>query len=296
MSPTEKYFQSSNKSQQKGELYALSLTVIEAWFPIFAAFSVAAIGALHAYFYSLLIAVVFLAIWWAYKQRFAEIYRRDAYKNLALTSVFITALFSLTFIALEFTSATNVAIILFLQILFGFLFLGRTQQERLTFKQNVGAALMTIGAILILFPGTININLGDVLVLLAAMLAPIANLYQKKARAQVSSETILLVRSLIALPFIFLLASGLGEHPTWTVLFENAMWLFLTGFLVFFVAKILWIEAIFLLPITKVNALYAIAPLLTMGLAYLLLSETPDLYQLLGIVPVLLGGYLITQK
>jgi len=36
-----------------------------------------------------------------------------AYKDLALTSVFITSLFALTFIALQFTSATNIAIILF---------------------------------------------------------------------------------------------------------------------------------------------------------------------------------------
>ena len=282
--------------QRKGEFFAVSLTVIEAWFPIFAAFSVAAIGALHAYFYSLLVAVFFLFVWWLWKQRIAELKRTDAYKNLALTSFFITSLFSLTFIALEYTSATNVAIILFLQILFGFLFLGRKQQERLNLKQSIGAAFMTLGALLILFPGTFQINVGDLFVLGAAIIAPIANLYQKRARAQVSSETILLIRSIIALPFIYLLAISLEKSPEFRLVLDQVLWLFLTGFTVFFIAKMLWVEAIYLLPITKVNALFAFAPLLTMVLAFFILDEVPSYYQILGILPVLIGGYLITQQ
>ncbi|MDX1351941.1 MAG: DMT family transporter [Thiomicrorhabdus sp.] len=283
-------------SQTKGEVYAVSLTVIEAWFPVFASFSVMALGGLHAYFYSLSVAVFFLFLRWVFKKHNSDVFNKEARKNLALTSFYITSLFALTFVALEYTSATNVAIILFLQILFGFLFLGRKPNEKLNFKQTVGAGLMTLGALLILFPGTFVVNMGDLLVLTAAMIAPIANTYQKRARAQVSSETILLIRSLIALPFIYILARVFETTPTWSQVSEQWLWIVLTGFLVFFIAKILWIEAIYLLPITKVNALFAFAPLLTMGLAYWLLGEIPNSYQVLGILPVLIGGYLITRK
>ncbi len=284
------------KAQRRGEFYALLLTVIEAWFPIFATFSVLALGGLHAYFYSLLVAVMCLAVWLVYKRKLNELFFRHAYKNLALTSFFITSLFALTFVALEYTSATNVAIILFLQILFGFAFLGRKQGEKLNLKQTLGAVLMTLGALLILFPGTFKVNIGDLFVLGAAMIAPIANSYQKKARAQVSSETILFVRSLIALPFIYLIAISFEVSPAVHEILEQSLWLFLTGFMVFFIAKVLWIEAIYLLPITKVNALFAFAPLLTMILAYLFLDSTPSFYQILGVIPVLIGGYLITQQ
>ena len=285
-----------SSNQRRGEGFALGLTVIEAWFPIFAAFSVAALGGLHAYFYSLLVAVLFLTIWFLFKKRWPELKKKHAYKYLLLTSFFITALFSLTFMALQYTTATNVAIILFLQILFGFLFLHHNKHERLNIRQSLGAGLMTLGALFILFPGTLVVNVGDALVLGAAMIAPIANFYQKKARAMVASETILLLRSLIALPFIYLLATLFEETPTMALIYDNAIWLLLTGFMVFFIAKILWIEAIYLLPITKVNALFAFAPLLTMGLAYFLLNEVPSFYQVLGVLPVLAGGYLITQN
>jgi len=282
-------------NDKRGELYTLSLTLIEAWFPIFAFFSVAALGGLHAYFYSLSIAVIFLFVWWLLRGKQYEIGKRSAYKNLALTSLYITSLFALTFVGLQFTSATNVAIILFLQILFSYLFLGKKQGESLNRQHTLGAALMTVGALLVLFPGTWQINIGDVLVLIAAMIAPIANTYQKKARAQVSAETVLLVRSLIALPFLFLLAYLLEVPPGWEQIQQQWHWLLLTGFLVFFVSKILWIEAIYLLPITKVNALYAFAPLMTMGLAYIVLQEVPSWSQVMGILPILLGGYFITR-
>lgn len=283
-------------NDKKGEHYTLSLTLIEAWFPIFAFFSVAALGGLHAYFYSLSIAIVFLFVWWLLRGKQHEIGKRSAYKNLVLTSLYITSLFALTFVGLQYTSATNVAIILFLQILFSYLFLGKKQGESLSHQQTLGAALMTLGAVLVLFPGTWQVNIGDLLVLIAAMIAPIANTYQKKARAQVSAETVLLVRSLIALPFLFLLAYLFEESPTWQQIQQQWHWLLLTGFLVFFIAKLLWVEAIYVLPITKVNALYAFAPLMTMGLAYIVLQEVPSWSQVMGVLPILLGGFLITRN
>jgi len=282
--------------QTKGEFFTFGLTFIEAWFPIFAFFTVHALGALHAYFYSLTVAIMCLSIWWVLRGKMHEIKCREAYKNIALTTFFITSLFALTFMALQYTSATNVAIILFLQILFSYLFLGRTKEESLSPKHALGALFMTIGGLLVLFPGSFEVNIGDLLVLFAAMIAPIANFYQKRARAQVSSETILVVRSIMALPFIYVLAVMFEHQPTFMAIKEQWYWLVLTGVLVFFVSKIFWVEAIHLLPITKVNALFAFAPLMTMALAYWLLAQTPTMHQLIGIIPILLGSFLITQK
>lgn len=281
-------------SQRKGEFYAVALTFIEAWFPIMAAFAVTALGAIHAYFYSLLFACVFLFLWWLKKAKQADLKNTAAYKNLFWSSFYITTLYIFLFVGLNYTSAINVSIIMFLQILFGFLFLSSIKVERLNPKQFIGAVLMTIGALVIIFPGTFVINAGDILVLFAAMVAPIANLYQKKARAQVSSETILLVRSVIALPFIFILALVFEPSPNLDIVHEQLIWLILIGLGVFTISKILWIEAIYLLPITKVNALFAFTPLLTMTMAYLFLEEIPTYYQLIGVLPVLLGSYLIT--
>ncbi|MBF6058845.1 DMT family transporter [Thiomicrorhabdus heinhorstiae] len=286
----------TSNPQRKGEIYALSLTFLEGWFPIFASFSVAVLGGLHSYFYSLIVASASLGIWWIIRGNVKQILVHEAWFDLAMTSLFITSLFALTFVGLAYTSATNVAILLFLQILFSYLFLGRKEQEKLNRLHLIGAIFMTFGALLVLFRGEMKLQFGDLLVLLAAMIAPIANFYQKKARARVSSETVLLVRSVVSLPFVYLLAVWLEPSPSWQEIQSQFLWLFLTGFTTLSIAKILWVEAIHLLPITKVNALFAFSPLMTMGLAYLVLNDVPTLSQILGMIPILVGGYLITRR
>lgn len=288
--------QTAKQIQIKGEVYTLALSIIEAHFPIFAFFTVSVLGGLHAYFYSLAIAATILVFWVIFRRKLPELSRTHAYKNLALTSLFITTLFSLIFLALQTTSPSHVAIILFLQVLFSYLFLGRNPGEQLDRQHLIGVILMTLGALIILFPNQFTIRLGDVLALLAAVIAPFANHYQKRARADVSSETILMVRSLIALPFLYLLAQLFEPEPSWIEIQSQILWLFLTGAMVFVVSKILWVEALHRLPITKVNALYAFSPLMTLGLAYLYLAESPTWTQILGAIPILIGSIFITQK
>lgn len=287
---------STSSQQRKGELFAISLTLIEAWFPIFATFTVAALGALHAYTYSLGIASVVLVAWWLFRKRTSDLKNRKAYFSLLMVSLLITSVFALVFLGLRDTSTNNVAIILFLQVLFSYLFLGRKKGEKLNAKQSLGAILMTLGAILVLFPEHFALHLGDGLVLLAAIIAPFANLYQKKARNHVASETILMVRTLLAWPVMYLFAISFEPSPDWTTIHQQWLWLLLTGGLVFVISKIFWVEALHRLPITKVNALYALAPLMTIALSYLVLNQVPTASQLAGILPILLGGYLITRK
>lgn len=285
-----------HKKQFQGEAFTLALSIIEAHFPIFAFFTVSALGAIHAYFYSLVVASVLLVIWVVARQKLPELKVTTAYKNLALTSLFITTLFSLIFLALQTTSPSHVAIILFLQVLFSYLFLGRKPGEQLDRNHLIGVIFMTLGAVIILFPNQFTIKLGDGLALLAAIIAPFANQYQKRARAEVSSETILMVRSLIALPFLYLLAQLLETEPSWAEIQSQALWLFLTGAMVFVVSKILWVEALHRLPITKVTALYAFSPLMTLGLVYLYLAEAPTWTQVMGALPILIGSLFITRK
>lgn len=280
----------------KGEIYTLSLSLIEAFFPIFSFFTVAALGALHAYFYSMVVASLLLTLWVLLRGKWHELKRKEAYPALFFTSLYITTLFCLVFLALKYTTPGHVAIILFLQVLFSYLFLGRRAEERLTRPHLIGVVLMTLGALVVLFPDDIHLNLGDMLVLLAAMIAPIANLYQKRARHYVSSEVILATRTLLALPVVYLFAQAFEVTPSWQMIAENAGWILLTGGLVFVVSKILWVEALYRLPITKVNAFFAFSPLLTLWFAYLILNDVPEWRQVLGALPILIGSYFLTRK
>ncbi|RLA57420.1 MAG: EamA family transporter, partial [Epsilonproteobacteria bacterium] len=64
---------------------------------------------------------------------------------------------------------------------------------------------------------------------------------------------------------------------------------------IYVISKIMWIEALNRISITKLSAMLALLPAMTLFFAYLYLDEIPEFRQIMGIIPVLLGGYLITK-
>lgn len=281
--------------KQQGAAYILGISLIEGWFPILAALSFNLIGSLYSYFFSLLFATIVLMGFAIVQRKMHEFLCAAAYKDVLLTSFFITSLFALIFLALQYTSPGQVNLILFLQVLFSYLFFQRLKEERVEGTTRIGIVLMTLGAIFVLFPLNWQFNTGDLLVLLAAIIAPFANFYQKRARKRISSVSLLSMRTLIALPFIGVLAWWFNADLNTEKLQQAWIWLVLTGVLVFAFAKIWWVEALHRMPITQLNAMVAISPVLTLVFSYWVFGDLPNLLQMLGILPILLGGFLILQ-
>lgn len=273
----------------------VGLALIESWFPILSIVSMSYIGALHTYTYSLLIALVFFILIMLKRDRFKELKNKEAYKDLLLTSFWITLLFTLMFIGMQFTTAGNMAVIIFLQLLFSFLYFNILGKEKMDAMHIAGSIIMGIGAMIILFPDEFIFNKGDLLILIAAAVAPIANLYQKRARKFCSAETILGFRTIVGLPFIALLAWIFEPAVTYDAFMKALPYILIIGVAVYVVSKIMWIEALHRISITKVSAMMGLLPLMTMIFAYFYLNEIPELHQMIGIIPVLLGGYLLTR-
>ena len=281
--------------EREGEYLMLGLAFIESWFPILSIISMSYIGALHTYTYSLVIALFFFIILMAKRDRFKELKNKEAYKDLLLTSFWITLLFTLVFIGMQYTTAGNMAVIIFLQLLFSYLYFNVLGKEKMDKLHLIGAGIMGFGALIILIPNDLTFNKGDLLILIAAAIAPVANLYQKRARNYCSSETILGFRTVVGLPFIALLAYYFEPATTYDNFISALPSLLVIGILVYVVSKIMWIEALHRISITKVSAMMGLVPMMTLFFAYLYLDEVPEMRQILGIIPVLIGGYLLTK-
>lgn len=281
--------------EREGELLMLGLSMLESWFPILSIVAMSYVGALHTYMYSLVISLFFFLAIMYKRKRFSELKNKAAYKDLLLTTFWITSIFTFLFIGMRYTTAGNMAVIIFLQVLFSYLYFNILGKEKMEKMHLAGALVMGVGALIILIPEDLAFNKGDWLILGAAAMAPIVNLYQKRAREYCSSETILGFRTLVGLPFIALLAY-LMEPAVTTEAFMSALpYIFLIATGVYVVSKIMWIEALNRISITKLSAMLALMPVMTLFFAYLYLDEVPEFRQLLGIVPVLIGGYLITK-
>ena len=281
--------------EREGEFLMLGLAVIESWFPILSIVAMSYIGALHTYTYSLLIALVFFIILMVKRDRFKELKNKAAYKDLLLTSFWITLLFTLVFIGMQYTTAGNMAVIIFLQLLFSYFYFNVLGKEKMDRLHLIGAIIMGVGALIILIPDDLTFNKGDLLILVAAAIAPFANFYQKRARKHCSSETILGFRTVVGLPFIAVLAWIFEPATRYGDLMAALPSLLVIGILVYVVSKIMWIEALHRISITKVSAMMGLVPMMTLFFAYFYLNEIPQLRQILGIIPVLLGGYLLTK-
>lgn len=283
------------QKEREGEIFMVILSILESLFPIFSLFSIALVGAIYSYAFVVMIATLILALILIMQKKWSTLFIFKAQKDLLLTSLFITTLFLLLFISLRYTSAGNVAVLIFLQLLFSYIYFNLFGSEKLTPLHTLGAFFMGSGAIVMLFPEDLQFNIGDALALAAAAIAPVANFYQKRARSQVSTITILTYRNLVALPVLFTIAFVFEPLPTQEKLIAALPWLLANGIIIYVIAKILWIEALHRISITKISAMVALVPLFTLLFAYFILYEVPSLRQVLGILPILIGGYLITR-
>jgi len=281
--------------EREGELLMLGLSILESWFPILSIISLSYIGALHTYAFSLLISLVFFLTLMIKKRVFVELKNRDAYRDLLLTSFWITTLFVLVFLGMQYTTAGNMSVIIFLQLLFSYLYFNILGKDKMDFIHSFGALVMGIGAIIVLFPKNLVFNIGDWIILLAAAIAPIANLYSKRARKFCSSETVLGFRTLVALPIISLLAYLVEPQTSLQNIQKALPYIVLIGLFIFGLSKILWMEALHRISITKISALIALVPPMTLLFAYLYLDEIPQAHQIIGIIPILIGGYFLTK-
>ena len=121
------------------------------------------------------------------------------------------------------------------------------------------------------------------------------HLYQKRAREYCSAETILGFRTVVGFPFVAALAYFLEPTVSYEAFMSALPYIFLIATGIYVAAKIMWIEALNRISITKLSAMLALMPLFTLIFAYLYLGEVPELRQMMGILPVLVGGYLITK-
>ena len=281
--------------EREGELYMLGLALLESWFPILSIVAIKHIGPLHTYAFSLLVSLGFFIVIMKKKNLFRELKNPKAYKDLLLTSFWITILFVFVFLGMQYTTAGNMAVIIFMQVLFSYLYFNVIGGEKMDKIHTIGAVIMGVGAMVIMMPEELVINRGDLLILIGAAIAPIGNYYSKRTRTHCSSETILGFRTLIALPVIGLFAWIVEPKVSYHDISQALPYVVLIGLLIFGLSKILWMEALHRVSITKLSAMFAIIPMLTLFFAYFYLHEVPEFRQLLGVLPVLLGGYLLTK-
>ena len=282
--------------QRKGELYVFSASTLSGFLPIGIVLTYAQVAGFVSLAWSTLCAALFFAAVMTYRNRWNELRNPLLWKHSVFITLFIGILFyGFYFSGLQYSTPGNVSIILLFQVFTSFVFFNIYRRERISSAHILGAALMILGALVILGRDFQGVNVGDALILCATFFAPIGNYFQQEARKLASSESILFLRSALSAAafFAFLYLFGLGGaigdvRAALPLLLVNGI--LLLGF-----EKILWIEGIHRISVTKASALTCIVPLVTLLFAWPILHQLPNVWQLASLVPFVLGVLLLTD-
>ncbi|MFA7286748.1 MAG: DMT family transporter [Patescibacteria group bacterium] len=276
---------------QKGELFVLSGSMLWGLFPVVTILSFGSLSPLTSLGWNTLLSTLLFVSVIAFKNSWRLLKEVSAFRDIFWVVVFLGILhYVFYFTGLQYTSAGNASIIALTEIIFSYLFFQIWRKESLPIKHIVGAGLMLLGASIVLYPNITTPNRGDFLILAAAAVAPLGNFFQRRARTKVNAETILFYRSIISAPLILIAAYSWQATFSWMAIWKSAPYLVVSGLLLFGLSKLLWIEGIHRISVTKANALSFLSPLLTLLFAWLLLNNAPTIWQLSAFVPMFFGA------
>ncbi|SEF63308.1 DMT family transporter [Marinobacterium lutimaris] len=281
-----------------GELYMMAAAALWGLLPVISKQAYQHIPILMCAALSAFVTAIFFAVLLTLRGEWRDLLCKTALASSLISGVGIGVLFyGLVFWGQSMVPASTTSVLLLMEVFYSMLLLRVLGHERLTRRQVVGAGVMVAGAIIVLAPNSASfLGLGELILLFAAIIPPIANYHMQRARKYVGASSILFLRSCISLTVICLLALWLEPLPSTSDLLAAAPWILINGILIFGVSKIFWVEAIRRIPISKAVAMNSLAPLVTLAVAYWLLGEPAAWYQWVGCAPLTLGCWILVSN
>lgn len=291
------------RQQRMGEVFILLSGVLDGLFPIIINYSVKIVPPLFFAGIGIMASTgLFLGYILIFRMGAAlRLKLKDFQYILGIIAFIIVIPNTLIFIGTAYTSGINTSLLLRTEVLFTFLICGWwLKEEVVTGRKIFGAAVVTLGTILVLYNGNFQINLGDILIILGTALFPLGNICAKRAlRRGVAVAVILFYRALggglILLTMSVIFEGGVQNWPA----LLKIIWpmILVMGFFILFIEKIFWYEGIKRIDITLAIALVTAAPAFSLIFAMIFLNEYPSWYQIAGMFLAFVGvGLLITKE
>lgn len=215
----------------------------------------------------------------------------------------VTLYFLFENIALTYTFATNVGVIVsiapFFTAVFAHLFL---DNEKLTSRFFIGLIIAMIGIIFIVFNGNFVLKLnplGDILAILAAIVWAVYSIIIKKIskfqyNVVVCTRKVFFYGLLFMIPFIFFFDFKFQLYRFTSLL--NLMNILYLGFGASAVCFVTWNWSVKVLGAVKTSVYIYMVPIITAGTSSVILHENITMASLLGIILTLTGLFISDGK
>ncbi len=282
-----------------GEKFLLSYMVIYALAPILANYTAKNFQPILVAAVTTLITAAALFFILAAKRQMREIFNKKAFGPIFGNTMFnIVVPLALIFVGTSKTSAINTTLLHQTELLFAFLVSGLFYGEMITRQKLVGGAIVLLGTIAVLYNGTFELRLGDLLIIAGTALYPFGNHYAKQALLLAQPSVVLFLRTLMGGIMLFIISFILeGQPQAFSAIDQKQLALFaglVLGLLG--IAKLLWFEGLKRLDVSKSTAIVIAGPAFSLVYAVALLHEIPTLYQLAGMLIIIAGLFILIKQ
>lgn len=213
--------------------------------------------------------------------------------SLLLIGIFGTTLSNILFFyGVRLTSGINSSILLQVEPVYalciGYLLL----KEKITPGQILSTFIIIFGTLLVMYQGTLALKWGDFLILLTPVCYQVGHFFSKRllTKTDLSPLVIAAGRTLYGGIFLFLLSMFWGVNEFGQLAdIHIAVILLFYGVVAYGLTYYTFYEAIKLINLSKATAIISAYPAVSIILAWFILQETPNGYQMSGFFVILLG-------
>ena len=233
------------------------------------------------------------------KQNNIKFTKNDLFYFLASIVIIIIFSHGLIFWALSKVSAIDSSILIQSETFFTFIFFAKFH-EKITKELIIGALLIFLGTLGILFQDlSLSLGIGEICIIIATMIAPFGNYYQKKIVRKFSALQLLFWRNFSGAVFFSLVSLILFDfnEKLMNDIFQAGIFLLIGGIFSYSLAKITFLTSIKYINVSKsIPLALAPVPMFTMIFAFLFLGEKVSFLQFISFLIIFMGIMFITKK
>jgi drug/metabolite transporter (DMT)-like permease len=170
-------------------------------------------------------------------------------------------------------------------------------KEKIKRKQLYAMLVMILGAYLVSYSAiSLDIALGDLLVIVATILFAVENIISKYAMINNESNFVvsfcrMFFASLVLFSIVFIIGNA---NQLLLLTYEQILYIGLSVSLLFLYV-FFWYYSIRLIKVSKASTLLLLSPLISLFLSYLFLEESLLLLQVMGSILILLGAFIVSR-
>lgn len=267
--------------------------------PIAGKYAVGVISPVLLVLLGTLIGVLYFTPWITKNRKWGELLSPETRWKFLFIGTFGTALpFTISLIALHYTTPGNAAILQQSELLYSLLFAALFLKEYPTKAQLAGSALIVLGVAFILLKEHYTPRwTGDLLIVGSTWMLQAGSTMAKKLPKHLDYRLIGMARNLYALPALITITAVFSYTDTLVLKPNLQMFgvLTYTGVLKYGLAMVLWYKAIRMLDLSRVTAIYLSYPVLSLIGSALLGLEKITPYQVFGLLLTLSGAYWVSN-